>query len=107
VSMKVISMLSRPARNHVSPVANAGVLALFVLAFWPDYLAAQGLPVDSGSHIPVALWFVGAGLLGLVMAYGILHNKKRTRAEQQRTEQATKSLYREEERDRAGSGADL
>lgn len=26
----------------------------------PDNLAAQGLPVETGSHLPVALCFIGA-----------------------------------------------
>ena len=84
--------------------ASATALTLFLLALWPDDLAAQGPPVDTGSHIPVALWFVGAGVLGIVMVYGILRNRKRTRAEVQRTEQATRDLYKDEERDRVRSG---
>jgi hypothetical protein len=61
---------------------------------------AQGLPVDTGSQIPVALWFVGAGILGLAIAYGVLRNRSRTRAEKQLTENATKDLYRQEEHKR-------
>jgi hypothetical protein len=61
---------------------------------------AQGLPVDTGSQIPVMLWFIGAGILGLVIAYGIMRNRGRTRAEKQLTESATKNLYRREENDR-------
>jgi hypothetical protein len=103
----MISPLWRSAGQHARLFANEGLLTLSFLALWPADLAAQGLPVDTGSHIPVALWFVGAGLLGVVIAYGILHNRKRTRAERLRTEQATKDIYREEERDRARSGAEL
>jgi len=55
--------------------------------------AAQGLPVDTGSHLPVWLWFVGAAILGLAMAYGISRNRKRTRAEKQVTEAATRANY--------------
>jgi hypothetical protein len=73
---------------------------------FPDDLAAQGLPTATGSHFPVALWFVGAGVLGLVLAYGIIRNRSRTRAEKQVTEQATKRRYAEEERDRVRSGSD-
>jgi hypothetical protein len=43
-------------------------------------------------------------VLGLVMACGILRNRSRTRAEKAVTEQATKSRYAEQERDRLGSG---
>ena len=45
-------------------------------------------------------------VLGLVMAYGILRNRRRTRAEKQITEQATKSRYAEQERDRVRSGGE-
>ena len=81
-------------------------LALLALVLLPDDLIAQGLPVETGSQLPVALWFVGAGVLGLVMAYGILRNRSRTRAQIEITEQATKNLYAEEERDRVRSGED-
>ena len=89
--------VSRPA---------AVVLALLAPVLLPEDLFAQGLPVETGSQVPVALWFIGAAVLGLAMAYGILRNRGRTRAEKQITEQATKNLYAKEERDRAGSGAD-
>jgi len=94
--------ISSNSRRHVGSTAtNAVALALFALALWPGELAAQGPPVDTGSHIPVALWFIGAGILGIVMVYGILQNRKRPRAEVQRTEQATRDLYKEG-RDRVG-----
>ena len=89
-----------------SAVANAIALTL-LLSLWPSELAAQGLPVDTGSHIPVALWFVGAGVLAVVMVYGILHNRRRTRAEVQRTEQATRDLYKDEERGHVRSDGEL
>jgi uncharacterized integral membrane protein len=76
------------------------LLALLVLALFPDDLAAQGLPVETGSHLPVALWFIGAAVLGLVIAYGIMRNRSRTRAEKHITEKATKNAYAEENRDR-------
>jgi len=78
-------------------------LATFALPMVPDNLAAQGLPVETGSHLPVALWFIGAVILGLALAYGIMRNRRRTIAEKRLTDQATKSLYAEEERDRAKS----
>jgi hypothetical protein len=75
----------------------ASILALF--AFLPSEVAAQGQPVEPGSHLPVAVWFIGAGVLGLVLAYGIMRNRRRTRAEKATTEQATKDLYAQENRD--------
>jgi uncharacterized integral membrane protein len=84
----------------------ATILALLVLSFLPKNLAAQGLPVETGSHVPVALLFAGAVVLGVVIAYGITRNRSRTRSEKQITEQATKDLYVREERDRANSGSE-
>ena len=79
-------------------------LALVALFFFPDSLAAQGQPVETGSHLPVALWFIGAAVLGLVLVYGIMRNRTRTRAEKQITEQATRDQYATENRDRKASG---
>ena len=79
---------------------RAVILALSAFVFLPDNLAAQGLPVETGSHLPVAMWAVGAAILGLALAYGIMRNRSRTRAEKQITDQATKNVYAEEERDR-------
>lgn len=69
------SQMSRPGRHALSPIL--GVAALIITA---REAYAQG-PVYLGSKIPVALWSAGAVLLGIVMAYGIMRNKKRTRAE--------------------------
>jgi hypothetical protein len=63
----------------------------------------QGQPVDTGSHLPVALWFIGAWILGLAIVYGIMRNRKRTRRERERTDEATKELYRAEDAKRASS----
>lgn len=79
---------------------RATILALPAVIFLPGNLAAQGVPVETGSHTPVALWFVGAVILGLAIAYGIMRNRSRTRAEKQITDQATRNNYAEEERDR-------
>ena len=101
------SSCERPVPLFFQPPAI--MLALIVFVLFPDKLAAQGLPAETGSHIPVALWFVGAGVLGLVLAYGIIRNRSRTRAEKEVTEQATKRRYaeeNEEERDRVRSGSD-
>jgi len=101
--MVFISSCERPIPRVFKPAAI--MLALLVFLF-PEDLAAQGLPTETGSHLPVALWFVGAGVLGLVLAYGIIRNRSRTGAEKQITEHATKSRYAEEERDRVRSGSD-
>jgi hypothetical protein len=79
-------------------------LLIIFLSLAPQDLQAQGLPVNTGSHIPVALWFAGAGVLGLVLIYGIWRNRGRTRAQKQMTEQATNELYSRTERDRRSSG---
>ena len=82
-------------------------LSTFAFSIAPNNLAAQGLPVETGSHIPVAVWFVGAVILGLAIAYGIMRNRRRTVAERRTTDQATKQLYADEEkRDRARTGGD-
>lgn len=66
-------------------------------SFVPSYALAQA-PAQNGSMVPVALWVVGACVLGAVMAYGIMHNRKRTRAQKELTEEATKENYRREAR---------
>jgi hypothetical protein len=101
--MDFISACERSVPGVVTPAA---MLALLVFVLFPGDLAAQGLPTETGSHLPVALWFIGAGVLGLVLAYGIFRNRSRTGAEKQITEQATKRRYAEEERDRVRSGSE-
>jgi arginine exporter protein ArgO len=83
----------------------AAVLAIVALVLFPTDLAAQGQPVQNGPMLPLALWWGGACVLGLVMVYAILRNRDRTRSEKQVTDQATKDLYAEEERDRKRSGS--
>lgn len=58
---------------------------------------AQGLPVETGSHFPVALWAIGAAVLGLVLVYGIAKNRRRTKSDAQLTDRATKNLYAKED----------
>ena len=79
---------------------RAVILALSAIIFLPGNLAAQGLPVETGSPIPIAIWAIGTVILGLALVYGIMRNRSRTRAEKQITDQATKDVYAEEERDR-------
>jgi hypothetical protein len=54
--------------------------------------------------LPAALWWIGAFVLGLAVAYGIFRNRRRTRAEKALTEQATKNLYAEGAREERQSG---
>jgi threonine/homoserine/homoserine lactone efflux protein len=91
-------------RRIAAGVSQAVGSILVALVLFPAELAAQGPPVQNGPMLPVAIWWLGAVVLGLVMAYAIFRNKSRTRAEKQRTEQATKNLYAKEERDRVRSG---
>ncbi len=81
------------------------VLTSVTVALFPTDLAAQGQPVQNGPMFPLALWWGGACVLGLVMVYAILRNRTRTRADEQVTDQAAKNLYAEEERDRKRSGS--
>jgi hypothetical protein len=81
------------------------VLTVVALVLIPTDLAAQGQPVQNGPMLPLGLWWAGACVLGLVMVYAILRNRRRTRSEKQLTEQATKNLYVEEEHDRKRSGS--
>jgi uncharacterized integral membrane protein len=102
--MVFISSCERPFPRVFKPFAI--MLGLLVFVLFPDDLVAQGLPTETGSHLPVALWFVGAGVLGLVLAYGIFRNRSRTGAEKQIAEHGTKRRYAEEERDRVRSGSE-
>jgi hypothetical protein len=49
-------------------------------------------------ELPLWLWFAGAALLGILLAYGILRNRTRTPQERAVTNEATKELYRQEDR---------
>ncbi len=90
-----------PISRPIGDLRATIILTLFALTASSSNLAAQGLPVQTASQIPVALWFIGVVVLGLVIAYGIMRNRSRTRAEKQTTDEATKTLYAREERDRA------
>jgi cytochrome c-type biogenesis protein CcmH/NrfF len=50
------------------------------------------------STLHVWIWFAGALVLGLALAYGIFRNRTRTARERAVTEAATKERYRQEER---------
>jgi hypothetical protein len=72
-------------------------IAFFTLTI-PTPSIAQGLPVNTGPQAPVWVWFAGVVLLGLVMAYAIMHNRKRSRGEKSLTDAATKANYANEDR---------
>lgn len=84
----------------IGALRGIGIFAVSAASFLPTGAAAQGLPVDTGSHMPVALWFIGALVLGCVLVYGIVRNSRRSRAEKQQTDQATRENYRREGRNR-------
>jgi hypothetical protein len=48
--------------------------------------------------LPLWIWFAGAFVLGIVIAYGIVRTRGRTRQERRITNEATKELYRQENR---------
>jgi len=100
--MKFVRFLSRKAGSGT--LVPAVILTVVATVFFPLDLAAQGQPVANGPMLPLALWWGGACILGLVIAYAILRNRRRTHAEKQQTKKATKNLYAEEERDRSRSG---
>jgi hypothetical protein len=49
-------------------------------------------------ELPLWIWFAGAALLGILLAYGIVRNRTRTPQERAITNEATKELYRQEDR---------
>ena len=85
-------------KKYIAIHAAAAVWTVFANSAF-----AQGLPFDTASHLPVALLLVGSGVLGLAIVYGIMRNRRRTQSEKNKTEQATRELYRAEDRDRRAS----
>lgn len=49
------------------------------------------------SMLPLWIWVLGTLVLGVVVAYGILRNSRRTRQERIMTNEATKELYKQED----------
>jgi hypothetical protein len=78
----------------------------FSILMIPAPSLAQGLPVNTGPQAPVWVWFAGVVLLGLVMAYAIMRNRKRSRGEKNLTDAATKANYANEDRAAKSSGID-
>jgi hypothetical protein len=93
-----------PTNRRARVVKPAIVMVVVAAVLSPLDLAAQGLPVQNGPMVPVALWWIGAFLLGLAMAYGIMRNRTRTRAEKDLTDRATKKLYANEAQEERKSG---
>lgn len=98
-----ISRTSR--RKGGASLRKASIFTFLIQFLWSDPLWAQA-PQQNGWFLPVDLWFIGAGVLGIAIAYGILRNRGRTRRQAQLTEQATRDNYAEEER-RASSSSRL
>jgi cytochrome c-type biogenesis protein CcmH/NrfF len=48
--------------------------------------------------LPLWIWFAGAAVLAILLAYGILRNRTRTPQERAVSNEATKELYRQEDR---------
>jgi hypothetical protein len=103
-----MTVIPIPFRMRIAGAASrlAIGLSLTVLALFPGDLAAQGQPTPNGPEVPVALWWIGAAVLGLVIVYAIMRNRTRTPADKNLTDRATKDLYAREERDRVRSGSD-
>jgi hypothetical protein len=66
-----ISSCKRMSASTSTPAT----LTLVALVSFPGDLAAQGQPVQNGPMVPLALWWAGAAVLGLVLAYAILRNR--------------------------------
>jgi hypothetical protein len=92
--------ISQRFRGRSRVLAKTVVLSALAPFLWSSHVLAQA-PQQNASFVPVALWVVGVVILGVAIAWGILHNRRRTWRERQITEQATRERYSEEERDRA------
>jgi cytochrome c-type biogenesis protein CcmH/NrfF len=50
--------------------------------------------------LPLWTWFLGVFLLGAILVYAMMRNRQRSRTERIITNEATKELYRQENRSR-------
>jgi hypothetical protein len=107
-SLSERNLVAEAVKHNLKSAVRLGALVKLMAAIGlllaPFELAAQGLPVRTGSPIPIWIWFAGSGILGVMLAYGIIRNRGRSRSDLSVTEHATKELYAKEERDRARSG---
>jgi hypothetical protein len=87
-----------------------GILAALGIVFYlfPPWEVATDGP-DKARHagmttVPVALWWVGSGLLAIALYYGIIRTRNRSQNERVRSEEATRRLYDDENRDEKKEG---
>ena len=64
---------------------------------------AKGMKMDSGGALWAVMNIIGPLLLVVVLAWALMRNRKSKRADLDRTERATRDLYREEEATRRRS----
>jgi hypothetical protein len=64
--------------------------------------AIKETAMDSSAWNPEWLYGVFIVALGLALAYGVMRNRSRTRAEKNLTEQATEARYRQEDQKQQG-----
>jgi hypothetical protein len=79
-----------------------------VFYIFPPWEVATDGP-DKARHagmttVPVALWWVGSGLLAIALYYGINRTRSRSQNERVRSEEGTRQLYEEENRDEKKGG---
>ena len=87
-----------------------GIVAALGIVFYifPPWEVATDGP-DKARHagmttVPVALWWVGSGLLAVALYYGINRTRSRSQNERMRSEEGTRQLYEEENRDEKKGG---
>jgi hypothetical protein len=89
---------NRGAIFIITPLVIA--LIAVCIVYDPFHLISDSPETGGVGHPPIWLWVLGVIILGCVMSYGILQNRRRPRAEADITQAATKDLYRREESDR-------
>jgi hypothetical protein len=76
------------------------LLGVVFYAFPPWQVAADGADKarhDSMAQLPVALWWLGSGILAAALIYGTLSSRRRSPSEERLSEDATKRNYTEED----------
>jgi hypothetical protein len=90
---------------------NAGSLAIvglivamlaIVFVVFPPWTVATDSPDKAGhigmAQLPAAIWWVGSGILAAAIIYGILHNRYRSRADVERSEEGARQVYDAEDK---------